>query len=45
LFFKDGRLVGGCLIGDIKMQTRIIQLIQSRQITPESDRGKLLAAA
>jgi len=45
LFFKDGRLVGGCLIGDIKMQTRIIQLIQNRQITPESDRGKLLAAA
>jgi NAD(P)H-nitrite reductase large subunit len=45
LFFKDGRLVGGCLIGDIKMQTRIIQLIQNRQITPDSDRGKLLAAA
>jgi NAD(P)H-nitrite reductase large subunit len=45
LFFKDGRLVGGCLIGDIKMQTRIIQLIQNRQITPESERGKLLAAA
>jgi len=45
LFFKDGRLVGGCLIGDIKMQTRIIQLIQSRQVTPESDRSKLLAAA
>jgi NAD(P)H-nitrite reductase large subunit len=44
LFFKDGRLVGGCLIGDIKMQTRIIQLIQGRQVTPESERGKLLAA-
>jgi NAD(P)H-nitrite reductase large subunit len=44
LFFKDGRLVGGCLIGDIKMQTRIIQMIQARQVTPESDRGKLLAA-
>jgi NAD(P)H-nitrite reductase large subunit len=44
LFFKDGRLVGGCLIGDIKMQTRIIQMIQARQVTPESQRGKLLAA-
>jgi NAD(P)H-nitrite reductase large subunit len=43
LFFREGRLVGGCLIGDIKMQTRIIQLIQGRQITPESERGKLLA--
>jgi NAD(P)H-nitrite reductase large subunit len=44
LFFKNGRLVGGCLIGDIKMQTRIIQMIQARQVTPESERGKLLAA-
>jgi len=44
LFFKQGRLVGGCLIGDIKMQTRIIQMIQARQVTPESERGKLLAA-
>jgi NAD(P)H-nitrite reductase large subunit len=44
LFFKDGRLVGGVLIGDVKMQTRIIQMIQARQVTPESERGKLLAA-
>jgi NAD(P)H-nitrite reductase large subunit len=44
LFFKDGRLVGGCLIGDIRMQTRIIQLIQARQVIPEPERGKLLAA-
>ena len=44
LFFKDGRLVGGCLIGDIRMQTRIIQMIQARQVTPEAERGKLLAA-
>jgi NAD(P)H-nitrite reductase large subunit len=44
LFFKDGRLVGGCLIGNIKMQTRIIQMIQARQVTPESERGKLLVA-
>jgi NAD(P)H-nitrite reductase large subunit len=44
LFFKQGRLVGGCLIGDIKMQTRIIQMIQARQAIPEAERGKLLAA-
>jgi NAD(P)H-nitrite reductase large subunit len=44
LFFKAGRLVGGCLIGDIKMQTRIIQMIQARQVIPEQERGKLLAA-
>src|SRR5205823_5737310 len=44
LFFKDGRLVGGCLIGDIRMQTRIIQTIQARQVVPDSERGKLLAA-
>jgi NAD(P)H-nitrite reductase large subunit len=44
LFFKEGRLVGGCLIGDIKMQTRIIQMIQARQVIPEQERGKLLAA-
>jgi NAD(P)H-nitrite reductase large subunit len=44
LFFKDGRLVGGCLIGDIRMQTRIIQIIQARQVIPDTDRGKLLAA-
>jgi NAD(P)H-nitrite reductase large subunit len=44
LFFKDGRLVGGCLIGDIRMQTRIIQMIQARQVIAEPDRPKLLAA-
>jgi NAD(P)H-nitrite reductase large subunit len=44
LFFKNGRLVGGCLIGDIRMQTRIIQLIQARQVIPENEREKLLAA-
>lgn len=42
LFFRDGRLVGGCLIGDIKAQTKIIKLIQARQVIPESERGKLL---
>ncbi len=42
LFFKDGRLVGGCLIGDIRMQTRIIQTIQARQVVPERERGRIL---
>jgi len=42
LFFREGRLVGGCLIGDIRMQTRIIQTIQARQIIPESERPRLL---
>ncbi len=42
LFFKEGRLVGGCLIGDIRMQTRIIQTIQARQIIPENERAKIL---
>lgn len=45
LFFKEGRLVGGCLIGDIKMQTRIIQTIQARQVIPEAERARLLDAA
>jgi len=44
LFFKDGRLVGGCLIGDIRTQTRIIKMIQARQVIPEGDRANLLAA-
>ncbi len=44
LFFKDGRLVGGCLIGDIRMQTRIIKMIQARQVIPDADRANLLAA-
>jgi NAD(P)H-nitrite reductase large subunit len=44
LFFLDGRLVGGCLIGDIRMQSRIIKMIQARQVTPDSERNKLLAA-
>ncbi len=42
LFFKEGRLVGGCLIGDIRKQTRIIQTIQARQVIPESERAKIL---
>lgn len=44
LFFKDGRLVGGCLIGDIRSQARIIKMIQTRQVIPEPDRASLLAA-
>lgn len=44
LFFKDGRLVGGCLIGDIKPQAKIIRMIQARQVIPDQERGELLAA-
>jgi NAD(P)H-nitrite reductase large subunit len=44
LFFRDGRLVGGCLIGAIKLQTKIIQLIQGRQVIPESARAEILAS-
>jgi NAD(P)H-nitrite reductase large subunit len=42
LFFREGRLVGGCLIGDIRSQTRIIQAIQARQTFAEADRGSIL---
>lgn len=44
LFFREGRLVGGCLIGDIKAQSKIIQAIQARQVIPSSDRGSILAS-
>jgi NAD(P)H-nitrite reductase large subunit len=40
LFFKAGRLVGAVLIGDVRMQSRIIQMIQARQVIPEAERGK-----
>jgi NAD(P)H-nitrite reductase large subunit len=45
LFFREGRLVGACLIGDIKAQTRLIQTIQARQIIPEDERPRLLDPA
>lgn len=44
LFFREGRLVGGCLIGDIRAQARIIQTIQARQVIPESERGSILGS-
>jgi NAD(P)H-nitrite reductase large subunit len=44
LFFKQGRLVGGCLIGDIRAQARIIKMIQARQVIAEPERAALLAA-
>jgi NAD(P)H-nitrite reductase large subunit len=44
LFFKQGRLVGGCLIGDIRAQSKVIKLIQARQVFPEPERERLLAA-
>jgi NAD(P)H-nitrite reductase large subunit len=44
LFFKQGRLVGGCLIGDIRAQSQIIRMIQARQVIAEPERDRLLAA-
>jgi NAD(P)H-nitrite reductase large subunit len=44
LFFKQGRLVGGCLIGDIRAQSQIIKMIQARQVIAEPERARLLAA-
>lgn len=42
LFFRHGRLVGGCLIGNVKPQSKIIQLIQARQVIADEDRAKIL---
>jgi NAD(P)H-nitrite reductase large subunit len=43
LFFLDGRLVGACLIGDMRFRRRIFEAIKSKeQIEPEN-RRQLLA--
>jgi len=42
LFFRDGRLVGGCLIGNIRAQSKIIQLIQARTVFPKSEWGGII---
>lgn len=43
LFFLDGRLVGACLIGDMRFRQRIFAAIKSREVIPEEERRKLLA--
>jgi 3-phenylpropionate/trans-cinnamate dioxygenase ferredoxin reductase subunit len=42
LFFRDGRLVGAMLIGDLKPKTPYTEIIRSRQQYPESERAALL---
>jgi len=43
LFFRDGRLVGVMLIGDLKPKTPYTEIIRSRRQYPESEREALLA--
>ena len=42
LFFLEGRLVGACLIGDMRFRTKIFAYIKSREAIPSQDRAKLL---
>jgi NAD(P)H-nitrite reductase large subunit len=42
LFFLDGRLVGACLIGDMRFRGKIFACIKSREQIPVEDRAKLL---
>ena len=42
LFFLEGRLVGACLIGDMRFRTKIFAYIKSREAIPSEDRAKLL---
>jgi NAD(P)H-nitrite reductase large subunit len=43
LFFRDGRLVGAMLIGDLKPKTPYTEVIRSRREYPESEREALLS--
>jgi NAD(P)H-nitrite reductase large subunit len=42
LFFLEGRLVGACLIGDMRFRGKIFACIKSREKIPVEDRAKLL---
>jgi NAD(P)H-nitrite reductase large subunit len=42
LFFLDGRLVGACLIGDMRFRSRIFACIKSRDVIPVEHRARLL---
>jgi NAD(P)H-nitrite reductase large subunit len=42
LFFLEGRLVGACLIGDMRFRGKIFACIKSREQLPVEDRAKLL---
>jgi NAD(P)H-nitrite reductase large subunit len=42
LFFLEGRVVGACLIGDMRLRAKIFAAIKSREVIPVEDRAKLL---
>ncbi|MCC6177653.1 MAG: NAD(P)/FAD-dependent oxidoreductase [Chloroflexi bacterium] len=42
MFFMDGRLVGACLIGDMRFRQKLFAAIKSREVIPTEERGKLL---
>jgi NAD(P)H-nitrite reductase large subunit len=42
LFFLEGRVVGACLIGDMRLRAKIFAAIKSREVVPVEDRAKLL---
>ncbi|MFN8525714.1 MAG: FAD-dependent oxidoreductase [Chloroflexota bacterium] len=42
LFFMEGRLVGACLIGDMRFRQKIFTCIKSREVVPVSERAHLL---
>jgi NAD(P)H-nitrite reductase large subunit len=42
LFFLEGRLVGACLIGDMRARQKIFAAIRSREVIPAGDRGQLV---
>jgi NAD(P)H-nitrite reductase large subunit len=42
LFFKDGRLVGAVLIGEMKGRKRLLDLIRTKAQVEPSEREKLL---
>lgn len=42
LFFLEGRLVGACLIGDMRFRQKIFACIKSREAVPMEDRARLL---
>lgn len=43
IFFRDGRCVGACLIGDMRFRQKIFAAIKSREVIPVDERRQLLA--
>ncbi|HEX2033805.1 MAG TPA: FAD-dependent oxidoreductase [Chloroflexota bacterium] len=44
LFFYEGRLAGGVLIGDIRVRRQLMEIIKSRQVIAPDERARLLRA-